>query len=121
MTKQTTFSLNGMTHNVSLTEKAKGFQALSIKGTRWFQKSYGNTYHVAYISALVDGKWIEIASTKMQYGYGDHYLVTAAEWLIENGYMTCTSNTGYSLSHYDVREAFTVDYVAQDVDRKRDL
>jgi len=121
MTKQASFNLNGSRHTVSLTEKAKDFQAISIKGTRWFQKSYGNTYHIAYISALIDGKWVHLGETSTQYGYGEHFLVTAAEWLIENGYMTCTSGTGYSLSNYNVCEAFGVDCVAQDVNRKRDL
>lgn len=116
---QTTFRINGTTHNVTLTDKAEGFQAISVKGTRWFQKTYGNTYHVAYVSALIDGKWVDLGGTKMQYGYGDHYLVSAGQWLIENGYVECGSE--YFLSDWAVREALSVDHVVQDVQRKRDL
>lgn len=119
MKTTSSFNINGTTETVKLTEKAAGIQAFSIKGTRWFQKSYGNTYHVAYISALVDGTWIDLGETKMQYGYGDHYLVTAGQWLIDNGYVECDSE--YFLSNYNVREDFVVEYHAQDVDRKRDL
>jgi len=119
MKTTSSFNINGTTKTVNLTEKAAGIQAFSIKGNRWFQKSYGNTYHVAYISALVDGKWIYLGNTEMQYGYGDHYLVTAGQWLIDNGYIECDSE--YFLSNYNVREAFAVDYYAQDVDRKSDL
>lgn len=113
------FNINGTTQIIKLTDKAKGIEAFSIKGNRWFQKSYGNTYHIAYIDALINGKWVELGSTKMQYGYGDHYLVSAGAWLIENGYVEC--NNEYFLSNYNVREDFAVDYTASDVDRKRDL
>lgn len=113
------FNINGTTQIVKLTEKAKGVEAFSIKGNRWFQKSYGNTYHIAYIDALINGKWVELGATDMQYGYGDHFLVSAGAWLIENGYVEC--NNEYFLSNYNVREDFAVDYTASDVDRKRDL
>lgn len=119
MKTSTSFRTNGDTKAINLTDKAEGIQAFSIKGTRWFQKSYGNTYHVAYISALVGGKWVELGATKMQYGYSDHYLVSAGAWLIENGYVECDSE--YFLSDYTVRADLAVDYSAQDVDRKRDL
>lgn len=113
------FPINGASKSVKLTEKADGVQAFSIKGNRWFQKSHGNTYHVAYIDALINGKWVELGQTRVQYGYGDQYLVSAGEWLIENGYVECESE--YFLSNYNVRETLKVDYMGYDVDRKRDL
>jgi hypothetical protein len=113
------FSINGTTQIVKLTDKANGIEAFSITGNRWFQKSYGNTYHVAYIDALINGKWVELGCTKMQYGYGDHFLVSAGAWLIENGYVECENE--YFLSNYNVREDFAVDCTVSDVDRKRDL
>ncbi len=119
MQNSTTFRINGTEQVVKLTDKAKDIQAFSIKGTRWFQKSYGNTYHVAHIDALIGGKWVELGSTEMHYGYGDHYLVSAGEWLVKNGYVEC--NSEYFLSDYNVREALSVDYMGYDVNRKRDL
>lgn len=44
MKTSTSFRINGTTKAINLTEKAAGIQAFSIKGNRWFQKSYGNTY-----------------------------------------------------------------------------
>jgi len=113
------FTINGSTQIVKLTEKAKGIKAFSIKGNRWFQKSYGNTYHVAYIGAMINGKWVELGATDMQYGYGDHFLVSAGAWLIENGFVECENE--YFLSDYNVREDFAIEYYSQDVTRKRDL
>lgn len=119
MKTTTSFRINGTTKAIKLTDKASNIQAFSVKATRWFQKSYGNTYHVAYISALINGKWEELGETNVHYGHGDHYLVSAGEWLIANGYVECDSE--YFLSYYNVRNDLSVDYVAQDVDRKRDL
>jgi len=113
------FNINGETKAVNLTDKAFGFEAFSVKGVRWFQKSYGNTYHVAYISALVDGRWIDLGVTEMQYGYGDHYLVSAGAWLIKNGFVECESE--YFLSNRNVRDDFSVEHYSEDVSRKRDM
>jgi hypothetical protein len=46
-----------------------------ITGRRWFQRSYGNTYHSA---TIIVGDH-ESLSTGIHYGYGDHYLYTALE------------------------------------------
>jgi len=73
---------------------------IEIHGKRWFQKTYGNTYHTARIYV---GDEL-VVTTPIHYGYGDQYLQTAKEWLQRNGY------TG------DI----TV-YSAIDVDRKKDL
>lgn len=117
----TTFTHNGTTMTCELSNKAKemGIEAFSIKGVRWFQKTYGNTYHIAYVSALVNGRWQELGATKTEYGYGDHYLVTAGDWLIENGFINCT--TGYALVNYSVREALNIEHYSEDVKRKKDM
>ena len=49
----------------------------TIIGRRWFQRSYGNTYHTVEI--YVDGKFI--GKSPETYGYGDCYRQTAAEML----------------------------------------
>lgn len=44
---------------------------------KWFQRSFGNTYHSVSISK--NGEFVDYIS--FRYGYGDHYLNTAAEIL----------------------------------------
>lgn len=56
-----------------------------ITAKRWFQKTYGNTYHSVLVEK-VSGQgmnWKEefIDYKPFTYGYGDHYLNTAAEIL----------------------------------------
>lgn len=101
----------------ALTEKSATFDEISIKGVRWF--SAGTTYHKAYISVRVGDTWHELGSTVMHSGFDDHYLVTAGDWLITNGYMVAES--GYALGTWPVRDALGVTYYAQDVKRKKDM
>lgn len=48
-----------------------------IEAKRWFQKTYGNTYHS--VSVWKDGKLI--GRNPFAYGYDRHFLVTAAKIL----------------------------------------
>lgn len=114
---------------ISYTAKAKemNISRISVKGARWFQRTYGNTYHTAYISALIGDKWVDIGSTEIEYGYGEQYLCTAGKWLIENGFIENTPEynyslkDGYQLNNYEFREANNVDHYVVDVKRKKDL
>lgn len=109
---------NGETKTATLTEKADQFDQISIKGVRCFLKC--NTYHRAYISGLnKSGEWVELGNTDICYGYGDHYLVTAGDWLIENGYLT--AEDGYALAGWQVRGALNIEHHSEDVKRKRDM
>lgn len=54
-----------------------------VSAKRWFQSSYGNTYHSVVLSAVVDGKWMDLAENTFEYGYGDHFVTTAAHLLKE--------------------------------------
>ena len=65
----------------------KQIETLEIKGSRWFQKSYGNTYHTVIIT--VNGEKFKSGIT---YGYGNHYLQTAIDMLRENGYQLPVNN-----------------------------
>lgn len=121
MKAQATYRHNGQAFNISTTNKAANIEAFAINANRWFQKSHGNTYCVAYISALINGKWEEIGKTKMQYGYGDHYLVTAGDWLVENGYLVGEGVNGYALAKRSVREALKIEHYVEDVKRQKDL
>ena len=82
-----------------------------ISGRRWFQKSYGNTYHS--VTLYQDGK--PVARLGPHYGYGDHYLQTAVEWLREHGHPNAEYGTRY------LRETLGASYDVADVARERDL
>ena len=56
---------------------------LTITAKEWFDKANGNSYFSARIEC--DGKLITILP--FQYGYGDHYIDIANDWLAENNYI----------------------------------
>ena len=64
-------------------DKALPFKSLEIIGRRWFQRTHGNTYHTAEI--VLDGKTVH--KTPKEYGYGEQYVASARDWLVENGYL----------------------------------
>jgi hypothetical protein len=106
---------------------------LHIEGRRWFQKTYGNTYHSVRIWA--DGK--QIAHLPYQYGYGEQWLQTALDWLREQGHISSEcyrcgkdkalhsdTNGCVFMAHYGtlyLRETLGGTYSVIDVDRKREL
>ena len=81
---------------------------IAITGRRWFQKTYGNTYHS--VTVYVNN---ETLYHGFAHGYDDHYKQTAHKLLLTNG--------------YDVPEHYfdflNLDIVTDvvDVSRKRDL
>ena len=97
-------------------------KSLTIIGRKWFQRSYGNTYHTAEI--IVNG--ISVVKTPLAYGYGDQYLESAAQWLEDHGDMPNRrhhkNGSAEPLWQY-FREDRGVAYtaVAIDVSRERDL
>jgi len=64
-----------MTKSKCLIKNTKGKCAknITILGRRWFQRSYGSTYHK--VDVYVDGE--HIGTSEEQYGYGDQYIQTA--------------------------------------------
>lgn len=88
----------------------KRIETLKIYGKRWFQKSYGNTYHT--VTVIVNGEEMKSGIT---YGYGNHYLQTAADMLKNAGY-DIPDNTGEA---YAMMTKY--DHDAEDVKRKKDL
>lgn len=91
----------------------KKIETLVIRGRRWFQKLYGNTYHT--VTVVVNG---HILKSGIQYGYGNQYLVTAADLLRENGYDIPENNTEALGALKEISEN---DYEAVEVKRKKDL
>lgn len=91
-----------------------------IEGRRWFQKSYGNTYHTAYIyqggTCLV-----KLGPTC---GYGDQFLLqTAFVWLYAHGLPQPPEHwhggTQYGTQY--LREVLRSTYSVADVAREKDL
>ena len=91
---------------------------LHIEGRRWFQRTYGNTYHSVRI-------WIgsdQVAFLPFQYGYGDCFLQTALDWLRANNHIDGTDERGnpqYGTRY--LREDLGGTYSVIDVPRKSDL
>jgi hypothetical protein len=58
---------------------------IKITAKKWFQRSYGNTYHSVLIEKIsgegADYKAEKIGYIPFRYGYGDHYLNTTADIL----------------------------------------
>lgn len=91
-------------------------KCIEITGRRWFQKSFGNTYHSATVA--LDGKQV-FASAKT-YGYGDQYRQTAEDWLRASGLLT-DWREGESLREWCERHEVILVVNVADVSRKRDL
>jgi hypothetical protein len=94
--------------------------SLHIEGRRWFQKTYGNTYHSVRI--WQDGK--QIAYLPYQYGYGEQWLQTALDWmrannLLPNGGLDDKGREQYGTLY--LRETLGGTYSVIDVDRKKEL
>jgi hypothetical protein len=75
---------------------------------RWFQKSYGNTYHS--VTIYVND---EVLRTDFEYGYGRQYLRTAHTLLTEHDYDVLPYNKFIN--------SVSVRYTVEDVKRKKDL
>lgn len=97
-------------------------KSIVILGNRWFDRVNGNTYNTAEI--IVDG--VTVHKTLRQYGYGDHYLTLAEEWLDSSGIVPArpkhangSHTPGWQCWRDDLGIAYT--YRASDVQRKRDL
>ena len=83
---------------------------LEVIGKRWFQKSYGNTYHTATV--IVNGEELK---SGIKYGYENAYLQTAADLLRVNGYEVPEDNVEA------FRKMCEYPHDVEDVERKKDL
>lgn len=98
-------------------------KSIVVTGRRWFQSSYGNTYHSTDV--IVDGSLVH--QTDFAYGYGDQYLQTAAAALDELGYTPGRGQSGRGddshepLWQYCKRMQITLHHSCSDVQRKKDL
>lgn len=98
---------------------------ITIYARRWFQKTYGNTYHSVVV--YVNGD--EVGRAAFEYGYGEQYLQTAHRLLQKAEFYPQTGETLPSGANRDYndfltdtrehRDAFSIQVT--DVDRKKDL
>lgn len=123
------------------TVQAADIKAISITGKRWFQSSYGNTYHSVSVGIIVDratahrinpeewdaeGRavefWIDLAYVSDVYGYERHFENTALQCLIQA--VSDAPKEWADLSYIcKVAELLGVPYSENvyDVKRKKDL
>ena len=105
---------------IESTETGTRCISVVVIGRKWFQKSYGNTYHTAQI--IIDGATVH--KTPLTYGYGEQYMQSAADWLEDNGYMPGREHYPHGgaemLPMYFRRHNVGVTYEALDVRRERD-
>ena len=95
---------------------------ITIIGKRWFQRTYGNTYHTAEI--IINGAHVH--TTEREYGYDDQYIETALSWLekqkkIEPRKRHTSTNIGEALWQYTKRTDIAFTTRALDVPRQKDL
>lgn len=83
--------------------------SIEVVGKRWFQKSYGNTYHS--VKVYVND---EVLTEAFTYGYEDAYRQTAYDLLKQNGYDVPDS-------YGDFIRMKNISFRVTDVDRKKDL
>jgi hypothetical protein len=96
--------------------------SITVVGRLWFNRGQGNTYHSAEI--LVNG--LVVHKVPCEYGYGNQYEQSAADWLEESGFLPGrkrSPNTGgrESLHRYCERHGVAYSTSSTDVSRKKDL
>lgn len=125
--------------NIFNTVNANEIKEISVTGKRWFQRSYGNTYHSANVSALVSVEvadrlganqygnkcgdvWIDLGFVGFTYGYDRGFEQTALAILIE---AVSDAPQEWKQNSYacQVATALNVPYTENvyDVSRKKDL
>ena len=90
-------------------------KSIYLLARRWFQRSYGNTYHTCEI-------WVNdrmVHKIPFTYGYGDQWEYNASKWLVDNGFLDRL--TSYYVSRYCRESGIEYNHTVTDVNRKRDL
>jgi hypothetical protein len=94
---------------------ASNVASITVFGRRWFQRTYGNTYHTADI--YINGNLLH--TTPETYGYGQQYVYTAFAWLRDSGILPDWDRQ--APFHYCEERGITLNYEVEDVPRRRDL
>jgi hypothetical protein len=88
---------------------------IHIHARRWFNKTYGNTYHTVVIT-MPDGT---VLKSGEHYGYGDQWQETAKHQIQKHFHVT--SQEGDRLNPYLTTIGYYAICSVEDVRRKRDL
>jgi len=89
---------------------------IHISGRRWFQRTYGNTYHS--VTVYIDGE--KVWNSGQHYGYGEQYVQTAMEWLQSKGHIAMAGH--YEKPRiYAERTGIKITTEVSDVAREKDL
>ena len=96
----------------------KKFKLITIDARRWFDRTYGNTYHSVTVTVKHARKDDLVLRCDYTYGYGEQYLQTAHELLYQVGY--------FGPDYWEFRDAMRNDrgkfYVTcTDVQQKKEL
>lgn len=89
-------------------------KSLTIIGRRWFDRTNGNTYHS--VTCIVDDE--NVGGVSFAYGFSDHYLQTAREYLEEKDLLP---RDPAPLWQYCLENGITLNRHVTDVARKKDL
>ena len=101
-----------------VTRRSEPIEKLDIRGRRWYRRGAGGVYCKAYI--YINDKLVHV--TPEQYGYGDHYLTLAKDWLMRNGYLTgLLDDERDPIWHLRDKHGINLYYGVTDVPRERDL
>lgn len=100
----------------TLLQRFEKVKKVHVVGRRWFQKTYGNTYHSVEI--YVNNSFVH--KIEFTYGYGEQYEWNAFAWLTSNGYAK-PCDKGNSPWRYFSENGIEYDKTVYDVKRKRDL
>ncbi len=92
-------------------------KVVEVSARRWFQKSYGNTYHK--VKVYVNDELI--GTSPITYGYGEQYLQTASKILIDKGYFPRALKNAGSLYTFLKNRKIKFIYNVTDVKREKDL
>jgi hypothetical protein len=93
---------------------------ITIFGKRWFQKSYGNTYHTAAV--YIDGEFLE--KSEKQYGYDEAFVQTAEDILVKRGQVPLKTHANGGrdpLWQYCRENGIRLLVFVSDVSREKDL
>lgn len=96
----------------------KKFKLIIIDARRWFDRTYGNTYHSVTVTVKHARKEDLVLCRDYEYGYGDQYLQKAHELLHQAGY--------FGPDYWGFRDAMRNDWkkfhaTCVDVRRKKEL
>ena len=96
---------------------------ISIAAKRWFQKSYGNTYHRVHVLVEYADKTRKLLDSGIHYGYDEQYIQTAIEEMIKHGVL---EDTGKSMDYWPFslwceNNGVKLHTLVADVNREREL